>query len=76
MRSYLITSLLAAGTLAAATPANTQDQSSLLAVGEIAPEFTLPGATRHGVLKDPISLSDYRGETVVLSFFFKARTGG
>jgi len=76
MRSYVFTSLLTAGALATATPANAQEESSLLAVGEDAPEFTLPGATRYGVLRDQISLSDYRGETVVLAFFFRARTRG
>ena len=47
-----------------------------LAVGAEAPAFTLPGATRYGVLAEPVSLSDYEGETVVLSFFFRARTKG
>jgi hypothetical protein len=45
-------------------------------VGAIAPDFTLPAATRYGVLRDSIKLSDYRGKTVVLAFFFKARTKG
>jgi peroxiredoxin Q/BCP len=45
-------------------------------VGALAPDFTLPAATRYGVLKDSIKLSDYRGKTVVLAFFFKARTKG
>ena len=31
---------------------------------------------RYGVLKESIKLSDYRGKTVVLAFFFKARTKG
>ena len=48
----------------------------LLAVGEMAPNFALPGATRYGALEDPIQLSDYRGETVVLAFFFRVRTRG
>lgn len=47
-----------------------------LAVGTVAPDFTLPGATRYGVLKNPIRLSDFKGKTVVLAFFFKARTKG
>jgi len=47
-----------------------------LQVGAEAPEFTLPGATRHGVLAEPVRLSDYEGETVVLAFFFRARTKG
>jgi len=76
MRSYVFTSLLIAGTLATATAANAQEESSMLAVGEDAPGFTLPGATRYGVLRDQISLRDYRGETVVLAFFFRARTRG
>jgi peroxiredoxin Q/BCP len=42
----------------------------------MAPDFSLPGATRFGTLKDPIKLSDYRGQTVVLAFFPKARTKG
>lgn len=46
------------------------------AVGSVAPDFTLPGATRYGLLKAPIRLSDYRGQTVVLAFFFQARTKG
>lgn len=45
-------------------------------VGTVAPEFSLPGATRYGLLKGPVRLSDYKGETVVLAFFFKARTRG
>ncbi|MEP7001258.1 MAG: hypothetical protein ABI969_12315 [bacterium] len=45
-------------------------------VGTMAPDFTLPAATRYGVLRDPITLSAYRGKTVVLAFFFKARTKG
>jgi peroxiredoxin Q/BCP len=46
------------------------------AVGSVAPDFTLPGATRYGLLQKPASLSDYRGKTVVLAFFFRARTRG
>jgi peroxiredoxin Q/BCP len=45
-------------------------------VGAVAPDFALPGATRYGLLKNPVRLSDYKGETVVLAFFFKARTRG
>jgi len=47
-----------------------------LAVGSAAPDFTLPAATRFGVLKAPIHLSDFKGKTVVLAFFYKARTKG
>ena len=47
-----------------------------LEIGAVAPDFTIPGATRYGVLRDPIKLSDYKGKTVVLAFFFRARTRG
>ena len=47
-----------------------------LKVGTVAPDFTLSGATRYGVLRGPIQLADFRGKTVVLAFFFKARTKG
>jgi thioredoxin-dependent peroxiredoxin len=76
MRNRITTALLAVGVLGVAAPAQAQEESSLLAVGETAPEFTLPGATRYGLLQDQVSLSDYRGETVVLAFFFRARTRG
>ena len=45
-------------------------------VGDIAPDFSLNGATRYGILRDQLKLSNYRGSTVVLAFFFKARTRG
>ncbi len=45
-------------------------------VGEMAPDFTLRGVTKDGPMKDAIRLSAYRGNTVVLAFFFKARTKG
>ena len=44
--------------------------------GQMAPDFTLPGATRYGLLKEPIKLSNFRGQTVVLAFFPRARTKG
>jgi peroxiredoxin Q/BCP len=44
--------------------------------GQMAPDFSLPGASRYGLLKDPVKLSDFRGQTVVLAFFPKARTKG
>jgi hypothetical protein len=47
-----------------------------LAVGEVAPDFAISGATRYGVLRDSVRLSDFRGQTVVLAFFPKARTKG
>jgi len=46
------------------------------AVGQPAPDFALAAATRQGVRLNPVRLGDYRGKTVVLAFFFKARTKG
>ena len=69
----LAVSLALAGGLRAQTPAagaNTPD------VGQAAPDFSLVGATRYGVLRDPVKLSDLRGKTVVLAFFARARTKG
>ncbi len=45
-------------------------------VGDLAPDFTLPAATKSGVSATPLKLSDLRGQTVVIAFFPKARTGG
>ena len=45
-------------------------------VGAVAPDFALTGATRYGLLRAPVRLSDYRGQTVVLAFFPQARTKG
>jgi hypothetical protein len=52
------------------------DSSAALQVGQSAPDFTAPGATRYGLLRDPVSLSDFSGKTVILAFFYKARTKG
>jgi cytochrome oxidase Cu insertion factor (SCO1/SenC/PrrC family) len=59
-----------------AAPAPSLAQATPLEAGVVAPDFTLPGATRHGMLAEPISLRDYEGKTVVLAFFFRARTRG
>jgi thioredoxin-dependent peroxiredoxin len=74
--------VLAAGLVPAAVAAQqTQAQQQQpapkpLDVGTVAPDFTLPGATRYGVLEHPVRLSDFRGKTVVLAFFIRARTKG
>ena len=46
------------------------------AVGDMAPDFTIRGATRYGLLAQPTRLSDYRGQTVVMALFVVARTRG
>ena len=62
----------------ALTPAALSAQRSTppLEIGAVAPDFSLPGATRYGVLAKPVRLSDFKGKTVVLAFFYKARTSG
>jgi hypothetical protein len=50
--------------------------SAPLDIGAVAPAFTMKGATRYGVLARPVKLSDFKGKTVVLAFFYKARTSG
>ena len=68
----------AVAALAVAAPAAAQEPENPppLEIGAVAPDFELPGATRYGVLREPIRLSDFNGKTVVLAFFFKARTRG
>ena len=46
-------------------------RSDLLEAGDTAPGFTLPDQDGN-----PVSLSDFRGETVVLYFYPKANTSG
>ncbi len=63
--------------LAAQQPAPAAPQAPApLAVGTVAPDFTLPAATPAGVSAKPFRLSEHLGQTVVLAFFFKARTSG
>lgn len=71
---YLV-ALAVAGPVAAQQP---QPGTAATApdVGQMAPDFSLAGATRYGLLSAPVKLSDYRGQTVVLAFFPKARTKG
>ncbi|MFL5614188.1 MAG: hypothetical protein ACJ796_11055 [Gemmatimonadaceae bacterium] len=45
-------------------------------IGSMAPDFTIAGATRYGLLRDSVRLSEFRGQTVVIAFFFQARTKG
>jgi hypothetical protein len=80
MRARLAVPLIAGAALAAAAPPvcsqQPAPQQAALEVGQPAPDFALTGATRFGVLKDPVRLSSLRGKTVVIAFFFKARTRG
>lgn len=67
----LVTSVTAAQAQAPATAPEPGPK-----VGDAAPDFSLPGATMAGVTNGPVSLSAYRGQTVVIAFFPKARTSG
>ena len=66
--------VLAASTAGAQQPAAASPPAP--EVGTMAPDFALSGATRYGLLRDPVHLSDFRGNTVVLAFFYRARTKG
>ena len=71
--------LLAAVPLAAQQPAPPPPAPPAavpLEVGVEAPDFTLPAATMAGLSAKPVHLKDLRGQTVVLAFFYKARTKG
>lgn len=67
--------LLAAAAVAGAQAAPAQPEPGPK-VGDVAPAFSLGGATREGVLKAPVSLASFKGQTVVVAFFPKARTTG
>ncbi len=69
--------LAAPSLIVAAAPLQAQTQAAEpLEVGAVAPDFSIPGATRYGVLRDEVRLSDFAGKTVVLAFFFRARSRG
>lgn len=75
MRTFAMTALIV-GALAAGVADDVAAQQDFLAVGAEAPDIVLTGATREGVMDEPVHLSDFRGQTVVLAFFFRARTPG
>ncbi len=77
MRRLAVLGILAGAVLVGGPKeAAAQEGARFLPVGQAAPEIELAGATRYGVLAEPVHLSDFRGETVVLAFFFRARTPG
>lgn len=81
MRLIPVAALAAAALVVPAARAAAQAQPAVqgsqpLEVGAVAPDFTLPGSTRFGLLQQPVRLSDFRGKTVVLAFFFQSRTRG
>ena len=77
MKSSVVLLLgLAGAPLAAQQPAAPPPGPPPLAVGVEAPDFTLPAATMAGVSAKPVHLKDLRDKTVVLAFFYRARTKG
>ena len=77
MRIIRFVFLLAGALLVSSAPTQAQAvDPDPIAVGTMAPDFSLPAATRHGILRDPVQLSDLRGQAVVLAFFYRARTRG
>ena len=69
--------VLATAAALAAGPAAAQQAERLtpLPVGTEAPDFTLVASTQDGV-GQPVRLRDFRGQVVVIAFFYRARTGG
>ena len=77
MRKRLVIGLFTAALLSSVPRGGVaQEGSVFLPVGTMAPDFEVQGATRYGVLAEPVRLSDLRGETVVLAFFFRVRGRG
>jgi peroxiredoxin Q/BCP len=74
--SRVVVAVAVGGLLVAVAAARAFAQDGGPKVGEIAPDFTLKGASRDGLRAAPIHLADFRGQTVVLAFFPKARTKG
>src|SRR4029078_8916776 len=68
-----LTAAPAAAQAPAAAPAPEQH---FMPVGSMAPDITLTGATRYGVIQASIKLSEFRGEPVVFAFFCRPGPGG
>ena len=68
---------LIAGALAALAPAAFADPDALLHVGDVAPGFSLPYATRDSIARDSLRLSQLVGpRNVVLAFYPADWSGG
>ena len=76
LAAITVASITAGGLARAQQTATVASVSAGPALNDLAPDFSLTGADRYGLLKTPVRLSDYRGRTVVLAFFFQARTKG
>ena len=78
-----LTALLLAALVAPASVARSQQPATPAPqvevgpkLGEMAPDFEFTGITRYGKLAESRKLSDFRGQTVVLAFFPRARSRG
>ena len=67
--------LVLASALTAQQPAPATAPLPMPEVGSMAPDFTFRAVTKDGVGKSA-KLADYKGQTVVMWFFSKARTKG
>ena len=76
MRAFSVRSRWLAAAVVMFLPSLAAQTPIELKVGDVAPDFTLPAATREGVRSTPVTLASLRGQTVVLAFFYKARTKG
>ncbi len=72
MRTTLTAALLISALATAASAQGTVP----LTVGTAAPDFAGVEATSAGVRAKPFRLSEQKGRTVVIAFFYKARTKG
>jgi len=76
MKRWIARGLLTGALVAGACAPVPAQEMDFLDVGTMAPDVEFPAATRYGALSQPVKLSDFRGETVVLAFFFRVRTPG
>ena len=79
-RRFLPGAALAAALALAAAPVRAQQPAAapppaVSMLGQVAPDFTLPSVGKEGGVR-PFHLADFKGQTVVLAFFPKARTKG
>ena len=83
-RSFAVAAFSVVATAAATSVASAQAapaaapavNATALKVGDVAPDFTVAAVTAAGLDAKPFKLSEHKGETIVLAFFPKARTGG
>jgi len=74
MNRLLLTALMPV-LLAGPVGARQTEPPAPLAVGTEAPDFTLISADRNGT-GELMSLRDFRGQVVVIAFFYRARSSG